>query len=215
MLEIDADLLFRLAGCGREHRRVLRPMPSARKAHLPGPRVPLAFRPLTQEDLKAVRAVAQDDHHGGGGFRLQFGFGEFHREQELPEPIEGGFGHPETVYALSEYNGIHPRNIRLGLRASSDCARCVHAGLGTRLRRRSRTQRPKATMAIPGAMSPDATVMNSARFPRPGTRLGHPASNSRLPGRARGRGNTYQNSGDRSRRNRTSRSPKTARSPSR
>ena len=81
-------------------------MASTRKAHLPGPGVAFAFRPLAQEDLEAVRAVAQDDHHRGGGFRLQFRFGELEGQQELPQPFEGGFGHPESAYALPGYNGI-------------------------------------------------------------------------------------------------------------
>src|SRR3989449_1789263 len=118
-LEIDADFLFRLAERGREHRRVLAPMPSSRKAHLPGPRVAFAFRPLAQEDLEAVWAVVQDDHHRGGGFRLQFRFGELEGQQELPQAFEGGFGHPEAAYDLPEYNGIHPRNNRPGVRESS------------------------------------------------------------------------------------------------
>src|SRR2546422_3156507 len=108
-LEIDADFLFRLADRGREHRPVLAPMPSSRKAHLPGPRVAFAFRPLAKEHLEAVWAVVQDDHHRGGGFRLQFRFGELEGQQELPQAFEGGFGHPEATYALPEYNGIQPR----------------------------------------------------------------------------------------------------------
>src|SRR2546426_487408 len=67
-----------------EDRRVRGPTPAPRKAHLPGPRVALAFRPLAQEDFETVRAVAQDDHHRGGGFRLEFRFGELEGQQELP-----------------------------------------------------------------------------------------------------------------------------------
>src|SRR5712691_2715351 len=78
------------------------------KADLTGPRVAFAFRPLPEKDLEASRTVAKDDHHRGGRFRLQLRFGELEGQQELPQAFEGGFGHPDAVYAVPRYNGIHP-----------------------------------------------------------------------------------------------------------
>src|SRR6266704_3260095 len=108
-LQVDPDLLFRLPERGREHRRILVPMASAREADLPGPRIAFAFRPLAQEDVETSWTILKDGHHGRGRLRLQLRLRELEGEQELPQAFEGSFRHPSAAYALPEYNELRSR----------------------------------------------------------------------------------------------------------
>src|SRR2546422_7978771 len=112
-LEVDPDFFLRLSKGGREHRRVLVAMASARKADLPGPRIAFAFRPLAQQHLETAGTAAKDDHHGRGRFRLQLRFRELQGEQELPEAFEGSFGHPDAPMASPNIMGFIDRSIML------------------------------------------------------------------------------------------------------
>jgi len=95
--DVDADLLSRLSERGAQERSVLRVMPAAREADLTGPRVALALSTFAEEDLETFGAFPQDDHHRGRGFRLQLGFREFERQEELAQPFDRRLAHGEMA----------------------------------------------------------------------------------------------------------------------
>ena len=80
-------------------------VPPAGEANLPGPRIALAFPPLAEEDLEAALSATQDDHHGGRGLRLQLRLRQLEREQELPQPLDGGFSQRNVRMSLPIFWG--------------------------------------------------------------------------------------------------------------